>query len=232
MDKKDTIKVTRSKKRLIQDNYYYKNVFKKTERIVGVVFYIAHNANEKDKCQPVRVNLTDQAQQVHQAVLASLNTPAHQAEESSCHLIHTLVALESTLAVAHIVGFVPSEIMTLLKTETHTVCQALTRYHITETGLQIEPFNHSESTPSALNSPALTATAVNNAPAELAYDTHSRQARLRAVIAAKKEASIKDITDIITDVGGKTIQRELNAMIADNQIKRVGRRRWSRYVLV
>ena len=43
------------------------------------------------------------------------------------------------------------------------------------------------------------------------------------------EASIKDISEIISDVSEKTVQRELNAMIDENIVKRQGERRWSKY---
>ena len=49
------------------------------------------------------------------------------------------------------------------------------------------------------------------------------------ILEAKGQASMKDIATIISDVSEKTIQRELNAMIEDNIIKRQGERRWSVY---
>ena len=59
----------------------------------------------------------------------------------------------------------------------------------------------------------------------------NRRERIKTILEAKKEASIKDISDIITDVSEKTIQRELTAMIEDNIVKRHGERRWSKYSL-
>ena len=58
-----------------------------------------------------------------------------------------------------------------------------------------------------------------------------RRARIKTIIEAKKEATIKDISEIITDCSEKTIQRELNAMIEENIVKRQGERRWSKYSL-
>lgn len=41
--------------------------------------------------------------------------------------------------------------------------------------------------------------------------------------------SIKDISQAFTDCGEKTIQRELNALVAKGLIKKIGAKRWSRY---
>jgi predicted transcriptional regulator len=56
-----------------------------------------------------------------------------------------------------------------------------------------------------------------------------RGERIKTVLEAKPEATIKDISEIITDVSEKTIQRELNSLIEKGQVMRQGERRWSRY---
>ena len=45
------------------------------------------------------------------------------------------------------------------------------------------------------------------------------------------DVSIKDIAARIKGCSEKTIQRELNALLYDNVIERIGEKRWSRYVL-
>jgi DeoR/GlpR family transcriptional regulator of sugar metabolism len=56
-----------------------------------------------------------------------------------------------------------------------------------------------------------------------------RAERIKTVLEAKPHATIKDISEIITDVSEKTIQRELNSLIEKGQVQREGERRWSRY---
>ncbi len=46
---------------------------------------------------------------------------------------------------------------------------------------------------------------------------------------AQAGLSIKDICIAFTDCGEKTIQRELNALVAKGAIKKIGAKRWSRY---
>ena len=56
-----------------------------------------------------------------------------------------------------------------------------------------------------------------------------RAERIKTVLEAKPQASIKDIAEVITDVSEKTIQRELNSLIEKGQVIREGERRWSKY---
>jgi predicted HTH transcriptional regulator len=56
-----------------------------------------------------------------------------------------------------------------------------------------------------------------------------RGERIKTVLEAKPQATVKDIAEVITDVSEKTIQRELNSLIEKGQVVREGERRWSRY---
>jgi hypothetical protein len=56
-----------------------------------------------------------------------------------------------------------------------------------------------------------------------------RKHKILALIKDKKEVSIKDISIVFSDCSEKTIQRELNTLVALRQIKKVGEKRWSRY---
>ena len=56
-----------------------------------------------------------------------------------------------------------------------------------------------------------------------------RAERIKTVLEAKPQATVKDVAEVITDVSEKTIQRELNSLIEKGQVIREGERRWSRY---
>ncbi len=49
------------------------------------------------------------------------------------------------------------------------------------------------------------------------------------VLAKDREVSIKDISNSFTNCSEKTIQRELNSLVLQGQIKKTGSKRWSRY---
>lgn len=56
-----------------------------------------------------------------------------------------------------------------------------------------------------------------------------RTEKILELIKNKKDISIKDISLAFTDCSEKTIQRELNSLIAKGHLKKSGTKRWSRY---
>jgi hypothetical protein len=60
---------------------------------------------------------------------------------------------------------------------------------------------------------------------------NDRQQLILEIIREIGESSIKDISDNIKDCSEKTIQRELNTLIYDGVLKKIGERRWSKYVI-
>lgn len=59
----------------------------------------------------------------------------------------------------------------------------------------------------------------------------SRREQILGLFVKGVDVSIKDIASRIRGCSEKTIQRELNALLYDNVIERIGEKRWSRYVL-
>jgi hypothetical protein len=59
----------------------------------------------------------------------------------------------------------------------------------------------------------------------------SRREQILALFVKGVDVSIKDIAARIRGCSEKTIQRELNALLYDNLIERIGEKRWSRYIL-
>jgi hypothetical protein len=65
---------------------------------------------------------------------------------------------------------------------------------------------------------------------EFAMKLNRRNAILK-IIKDKKEVTIKDISLIIADCSEKTIQRELINLVSEGVLKKVGEKRWSKYML-
>ena len=59
----------------------------------------------------------------------------------------------------------------------------------------------------------------------------SRRDQILSLFVKGVDVSIKDIAAKIKGCSEKTIQRELNALLYDNVIERIGEKRWSRYIL-
>lgn len=72
---------------------------------------------------------------------------------------------------------------------------------------------------------------VNSLASSFQMKKLSRREQILALFVRGVDVSIKDIAARIKGCSEKTIQRELNALLYDNIIDRIGEKRWSRYVL-
>lgn len=243
LNAKDIVELADNSRRLVQDNEYYKYIFKKTEKIVSVVFYVLHHTSERTRNEVHVKDIEAAAQRVHNAVIASLEARTHDAAAAVHEAAITLVALESKLRVAHVAGLLQRQVVELCAEEIQTVLRAMQSYIQPSETFHFE--NESETTdplaPAAASAPRPARTEAPPAeppaaapsgrePAPRA-DAAKRRERIRTIVQAKGNVTIKDISDIITDCSEKTIQRELNDMIRTGEIVREGKRRWSTYKL-
>lgn len=226
--------------KLVHDENYYKYIFKKTEKIVATVFYILNNVDSNNKTESHVSNIASKAHLVHEHSLRTLEVKRASGREVLEQFAQALIALESTFRVATATGLISPEVLRTVLTEVDTVLRGL-RSYITIEGSPDESFlAFRDERPVARPRPVSTprrpdsSGALPSAHERVARPSESsadRRARIKTIIEAKGEATIKDISEIITDVSEKTIQRELQAMIEDNLVKRQGERRWSKYLL-
>lgn len=230
MDNNDIFKAAESTKRLVQDENYYKYIFKKTEKIVSVVFYITQAVDITSRSETYVEDILKAGRSVHDAILKSLEVRAHVSEEVIREAAHSLIVLESKLRVSQAVGLVAPEVTQVLSNEIDSVLRGMNKY-LQSSGA----FDDLEYTvalapePKKPRVPASSRSAGPTKQAPEASPAFDRRERIKTVLEAKGEATIKDICEVITDVSSKTIQRELNSMIEDNVVKRQGERRWSKY---
>lgn len=241
LNAKDIVELADNSKRLVQDNEYYKYIFKKTEKIVSVVFYVLHHTSERARNEVHVKDIEAAAQRVHNAIIASLEARTHDANGAVHEAAITLVALESKLRVAHVAGLIQRQVVELCAAEIQTVLRAMQNYiqpsetfHFENESETTDPLAPAQATapgtiPTA-PAPARSGTPAPREPAPRATGTERRE-RIRTIVQAKGNVTIKDISDIITDCSEKTIQRELNDMIRAGEVIREGKRRWSTYRL-
>ncbi len=232
MDTEALIKATESTKRLIQDDNYYRHIFKKTERIVSVVFYITHNIKDVPANRVQVADMETSARFLHDAVITSLNGLQHMAEEEVRKTAHALVALLSKLTVAQAAGLMTTEVLSIIENEADSVLRSMGPY------LGEEPVHALVAEPRTVTRRGATGAVARPASRPVEQNTRekvshqNRKDQIKAIMATQGEVSIKDISAVLTGISEKTIQRDLNDMIETNDIKRIGERRWSRYVLL
>lgn len=236
MDKDNVFAV----KRLAANNDYYSNVFKKTERTVSVVFYILSYIERNQQTEFHIKTMSDRAMSVHEAALATLSLYEAEAKDKIFPFQQSLVALEGTLRIANAARVLNDEVLALLIGEVDLVQRYLRNHFVPPIPLvmredgflepaKAKPVRTTSSTPRVQ-------TRTNIPKGDISSDAHlvysqlvDRGSRIKTVLEAKPGATIKDISEVITDVSEKTIQRELNSLIEKGQVIREGERRWSKY---
>jgi len=227
-------------KRLSSDDNYYNIVFKKTERIASAVFYILSYIEVNETTKIHHSNLSDKAMSLHESVSHTLMLYVHEASDKIFALQHALVVLESALELALAGRVITPDVLGSIKEEIELVLRYVRNHYTDGTIVGVSAPTVSAAT---LTTAARPVTPRRQRPvipkndfssdAVLVYsDLNDRTTRIKTVLEAKPDATIKDLSDIITDVSTKTIQRDLNSLIESGQVVREGERRWSRYSMV
>lgn len=246
-------------KRLSENDSYYSNVYKKTEKLVSTVFYILSFVSDTETNKLHKDHVTRAAFTTHEVSLELLRVYESEAPGHLFRLQHALAALASALTMATAAGVTTEAVRELLCGEIDLI-QRRVRHEFgggpggvpsfltrTEAPASAAPSkSRSGSTRSQAagsNRDSTQAQAPRSSrthiPAgDISSDAHlvysqltDRATRIKTVLEAKPEATIKDISEVITDISEKTIQRELNSLIEKGQVIRQGERRWSRYSL-
>lgn len=231
-------------KRLSSDSNYYNNVFKKTEKIVSVTFYIL-SETKADGISKTHIEIIkDRALRTHELALETLALQPHEWSSGLTRFQYGLVALESTLRVAETAGVIPHDIFLLLADQLDTVMRQLNNHYLNKGGISIADLTETvvpktttkATSQSSATSVSRRSTRVNIPAGDISSDAYlvysqltDRAERIKTVLEAKPQATVKDVSEVITDVSEKTIQRELNSLIEKGQVIREGERRWSRY---
>lgn len=244
LEKDNTIQL----KRLSSDDNYYGNVFKKTEKIVSVIFYILSETKMSRNTETHIQMIKDRALKTHELSLETLTLQSHEQYEGLLRFQYGLVALLSTLRIAHVARVIPEDILLLLSDQLDAVLRYINNHYLSSEGISVAELTEvvvPRSAPKSLAAKAKTTPLssrqrrVHIPAGDISTDAYlvysqltDRSERIKTVLEAKPQATIKDISEIITDVSEKTIQRELNSLIEKGQVMREGERRWSKYSVI
>ena len=236
-------------KRLSDDVEYYNNVFKKVEKIVSVLFYILSYVDTKDTSVSMSDTLKKESFKLHELSLNALHALPDSQTDSMQSVRYQLITIDSTVRVAEAGRVIAADLAQLLTEQIDVVQRYLGNHYLQSTGLSVKELHEvaiSTSTPAsnssnttAKPSPTKRARRVQVPAGDISSDAYmvysqltDRAERIKTVLEAKPQATVKDVAEIITDVSEKTIQRELNSLIEKGQVLREGERRWSKYSVV
>lgn len=241
-----------SLRRLATNNDYYSNIFKKTERLITTVFYILSHIPKTESTEFFLKTATLAGEKTLNEAVSSLSFYEYEMTEKLFPFQQELVALEGKLRIGNAQGILTDETLSLLVDDIDLI-QRFLRNHFIKTTSPLAVSNDEEDReetssvskkdkvikPKAVKSTTTPRKQRIVIPeGDISSDAHlvysqlvDRTVRIKTVLEAKPESTIKDISEVITDVGEKTIQRDLNMMIEQGQVIRQGERRWSKYSL-
>ena len=220
-------------KKMLNDDQYFKYIFKKTEKIYGVVLYIRQSDTLNSDNNQIMSDIEMSARSLHQTVTDTLGSPQHAINREAHACAHRALALDSLLQVAALAQSVAPDIVHVLSAELDSVLRTLMKYTNSNASLASETKApvRSEYTSAAVRQavPKIGQKSVQLPVAKT--KKANRREQILDVLRDRGPVSISDLSDIITDCSEKTIQRELSSMIDDDLIKKTGERRWSKYSL-
>ncbi len=248
--RKDTMKDTKDDaltiKRLSHNEDFYNNVFKRVEKLVSVIFYILSHIDHKDTNKTHSDRIKDRALTTHETSLETLQLQEQDVATGLETLQYALLHLDSTLRVAVAASVLPNDLFLLTTEQIDSVQRYINNHYTKDKGFNFIVSDQSlpgdtgaktavKKTPVRTSRPQKVTIPEGDISTD-AYLVYSqltdRAERIKTVLEAKPQASVKDIAEVITDVSEKTIQRELNSLIEKGQVIREGERRWSRYSVV
>jgi len=232
-------------KRLSNDSNYYNNVFKKTEKILSVTLYILSETDENKKTTLHIESIKAKSLRAHEVSLKTLSLQPHEQTSGLVAFQYELVSLESALTMALMSGVIAQDIFNLLHDQLDGVHRYINNHYIKQSPVTVADLTETIVEKSAPQqgtntkkkpAPQKRAQRVQIPAGDISTDAYlvysqlsDRGERIKTVLEAKPQATIKDIAEVITDVSEKTIQRELNSLIEKGQVIREGERRWSKY---
>ena len=101
-------------KKLLNNDNYYRHIFKKTEKIVSVVFYILNNVEIDKKSETLVSNIASKAHFAHENALRTLEVKLVSSKEVLEQFAQSLVGLDSTLRIAAATGFIGQDVLSTI----------------------------------------------------------------------------------------------------------------------
>jgi len=234
------INKTTWEKTLASNTEYFRYIFKKTEKIACAVFYILEDTKSDKQENVVIKDLEKTALETINLALVSLQSYENGASLILTKLRHSLIGLQSKLRVLHASHRLSPEHLHVFVDEIDSVVRTLNNFLNIGSKEALFLEEAMADGPVRLQSgKARSFAKQNRANASLSSadlgraggNSLDRRTRIIEALKSKKDASIKDISEVVTDCSEKTIQRELNSLINDSLVSRKGQRRWSTYSL-
>lgn len=226
-------------------------LFKKTEKIVLALYLVTDHLSETD---PMRVSVRKLANDVLRGAIKV--TSKYASPGSDDRMICDLYELTSFLDLAGLAKVITMSNVSLITDEIRRLAKDIVMHQeanqsgsnlkksffvvdTTETEDPVLYKGHKGQTENKVSfkNTQKAQEPVKRSPTPLStikkdFVKDDRSTKIKEIIKSKGHVTIKDVADAFSGISEKTIQRELQKMVATGVLKREGERRWSTYSLV
>lgn len=224
---------------LADEAEYFKYIFKKTEKIICAVFYILRTHNNFDQKDTLVLETERAVQRLMDSAFGGLRASYAYRNTHLDNLSFGLLEIETRLRILSSAQLLQTDLLDVFLHEIDSVQRTIKRYRkhdvinpIFDTAIESALTGSStrrERVFRQQNGVSATRVDIEATHTNTRTLLPNRRERIIAILKDKGEATIKDISEHITDCSEKTVQRELIDLIKDNKVVRYGERRWSKY---
>lgn len=231
---------TKKDSELVYDKNFVQSVFKKVERIASASFYIVDKIEDNTpfKDSPIKSEIYDSTFETLNIGSDMLQCTISTVRRPIVHLTSELAHLSALLTIASTSDRVPMSHAMLIQHEIDALVDVLDNVRSRETDMKQRPVPRTSrrsqggyvyQSDGAAQAPGVAG--IEPMGQNPRVPVPDRKERIKDILREKGQIGIKDISDIITDVSEKSIQRDLNDLILSGAVVRLGERRWSTYKL-
>ncbi len=237
---------------VVGDDAHLAYLLKKTERIVKAIYIITNFFDSRDA---IKWSLRDSSVKLLSRTVYLGQCPLDIRDKAIKDMLFAALESRTLLEMSHLGGSISTMNFNLLTAELDSLLEFVnskyqSRYETAQSlslgadffTIKNEPKVDSPQKPiPTFNHMAISAGNVADFQAQLhrkiglpasLVQLDDRKKRILGIAKAKKDFSIRDIAEKMTDCSEKTIQRELIEMVANGMLNKEGERRWSRYSVV
>lgn len=226
---------TKKDSELVYDKNFVQSVFKKVERIAGASFYVVDKIEDNStfKDSPIKSEIYDSTFETLNIASEMLQCTISTVRRPIVHITSELARLSALLTIAATSDRVPTSHAMLIQHEIDALVDVLENVRSRDTDMKQRHMPRVvRKMHASYQGDAASVGGVDQAPLHTArVQAPDRKDRIKDILRDRGQVGIKDISDIITDVSEKSIQRDLNDLILSGTVVRLGERRWSTYKL-
>lgn len=211
----------------------FNHLAEKCRKITEALYRVTDLLPEQE---PLKWGLRERAMNIFSKITELKDIPTHKKSRNLEEIIHSASGILNFLELASAASFISRMNFEVLKREYLALVDFIEdrkEEFLPTEQILIQPMPASENFLEEKNDKGHNGQKNKKLVKEMSVmDDTDRRSKILTILNNNKEwISIKDIIFSLSDVGPKTIQRELSAMVSQGLLKTIGEKRWRKYGL-